>query len=186
MQFLTELWLPIILTAVGVFIASSIIWMATPLHKKDYTPPPDEADIVAALKKHGFKPGMYYIPWCAGNMKDPGNQQRMKDGPWAMLMVPNGPPSFGRSLVLWFVVNLFIAAGVAYVAAAAVPMGENAPDYLSVFRVVGGAAFLAHVATCAHDMIWRFEPGRVMVAKCIDGVIYALLTAGMFAWLWPR
>lgn len=39
MGFFTQLWLPIVLSAVIVFFASSILWMALPLHtKNDGTP----------------------------------------------------------------------------------------------------------------------------------------------------
>ena len=43
MVALSALWLPILLSAVVVFITSSIIHMATPWHKNDYSKAPDAA-----------------------------------------------------------------------------------------------------------------------------------------------
>lgn len=42
MVTLSALWLPILLSAVIVFVASSIIHMAIPIHKNDYRQLPDE------------------------------------------------------------------------------------------------------------------------------------------------
>lgn len=189
MQFLIDLWLPIALAAVIVFIASSVLWMATPLHKGDYATPPDEADIQGAIKKHSFKPGMYFIPWCRGGhgaMKDPENVRRMNEGPWVLMMIPGGKPSFGRTLGLWFVNQVIVAALIAYVAHAAIPQGPAAPAYLKVFQIVGGVSILAHGGMAAHDTMWKGLSARHTVVKLIDAAVYAALTAGCFAGFWPR
>lgn len=189
MEFLTELWLPILLSAVAVFIASSVIWMATPLHKKDYSNPPDQDGILDVLRRTPFQPGLYFLPWaadCRSGMKDPEFQAKLKAGPWAQLIIPPGAPSFGRSLVQWFINSLVVSALIAYVAAVALPMGAAAPEYMRVFRLVGSAAFLAHAGMAAHDTMWKGLGWRFTLTKLFDGLVYALLTAGVFAWLWPR
>ncbi|MBX3365397.1 MAG: hypothetical protein KF866_11635 [Phycisphaeraceae bacterium] len=185
MQFLTELWLPILLTAVGVYLASCLIWMFTPLHKKDHLVPPDETDILAAIEKHGFKPGQYCLPWCTGaDWKDPAFLERLKRGPWAWVVVMEGPPSFARALALWFPTQVLIALLTAYAAWAAI--GNQAGlEYLRVFQVVGSIAFLAHGGTMLHDHIWKGASWRLLPAKAVDALVYALLTAGVFAWMWP-
>ena len=188
MEFITQLWMPIVLSAVLVFIASAVLWMATPLHKKDYSTPPDESVILNALRSVPFPPGMYFMPWCRGGkeMKDAQVQARMKEGPWALMIIPNGAPSFGRSLFQWFVTLLVISVFVAYLAHATIKMGDGAPDYLHVFRVVGAAAFLAQAGMASHDSIWKGAPWRQAAVKVFDGLVYALVTAGVFGWLWPR
>lgn len=199
MEFLTHLWLPILVSTILVFVASAILWMALPLHKKDYTAPPSEEGIVGALKAQTFAPGMYSFPWCTGGhkgMKDPDFQARFRAGPWALLIIPSSPPNFPRSLGLWFLNNLVLTTLIAYAAHAA--LGDSAAPaavqgalggagdhaYLRVFRVVGSIALVAHAGMAAHDSIWKGLSFRHSFVKCLDGLIYALLTAGVFGWLW--
>lgn len=189
MHFLIDLWMPIVLSAVVVFVASSVIWMMTPLHKGDYQVPPDEAEIQGAVTKHGFKPGMYVMPWCKGGhggMKDPEYLARVEKGPWVMVLVSGSRPSMGRCLGLWFASQVVIAVVVAYTAAAALPMRAGGAAYLKVFQVVGSMALLAQAGMAAHDTIWKCLGWRHTIVKVVDGVVYALLTAGVFAAMWPR
>ena len=53
MVSLAALWLPIILAAVIVFIASSILHMVLPYHRGDYKKLPDEDKVSAALRDAG-------------------------------------------------------------------------------------------------------------------------------------
>lgn len=184
MVSLADLWLPILVGAAVLFIASSIIWMATPLHKHDYKNPGDkEESILSFLKSAALAPGVYYVPWCQGKEKDPAVQEKMKAGPWAMVLVQPGPPNMGKMLGLWFVHLLIVTTIVAYVAAnAGLAPGER---YLSVFRVVGATALLAHAGYALPLSIWHGLPFKQLTGKVIDGLIYALLTAGVFGWLWP-
>ena len=187
MEFLTELWLPIVLSAVIVFFASAVLWMALPLHKKDFIAPPDEASIQNAVTTHGFKPGQYYIPWCnhgGGGHKDPAFIERMKRGPWVMLTVMHQAPNFGRSLLQWFIYQLIICAIIAYAAWAAIGHRPEL-EYLYVFQVVGSIALLAQAGMCVQDSIWKGSSWKQSLTKLIDGVVYALLIAGVFAWRWP-
>lgn len=191
MEFITQLWLPILVSAVVVFMASSVIWMATPLHKKDYGEPPDKDGVLEVMRRAPFSPGVYCFPWTANYgaaMKDPAFMEKWNNGPWATLVVPPRQPSFARSLVLWFINLVVVGALVAFVAASALPMNSvvGSPEYLHVFRVVGGTAFLGHAGMAACESIWMGHTWRYSMTKVIDGLIYALLTAGVFAWLWPR
>jgi hypothetical protein len=186
MDFLTELWLPIVLSTVGVFIASAVLWMASPLHKKDFTTPPEEDGIRRIVREKNFAPGQYFIPWGGcGNMKDPAFLERMKEGPWLNMVVMSGTPNFGRSLIQWFIHVLVLTVLIAY--AAGVMLPTHAPiEYLKVFQVVGAIAILAHAGSWAENTIWKGLPWRLSISRLFDGLVYGLLTAGVFAWLWPR
>jgi hypothetical protein len=35
-------------------------------------------------------------------------------------------------------------------------------------------------------VIWKGEPWSMVIKEVIDGLIYGLLTAGVFGWLWPK
>ncbi|CAG1007886.1 hypothetical protein PHYC_03491 [Phycisphaerales bacterium] len=185
MDFLTALWLPIVVSAVIVFVASAITWMASPLHKHDYKDPGDkEETILGMLRAGGFAPGVYFVPWCKGAKdKNAETAAKMKQGPWAMLTVMGEPPNFGRSLAMWFVNLLLISLFVAYVAHnAGLPNGAN---YLTIFRVAGAAAFLGYAGYAIPLSTWHALPWSQLPGRLIDGAIYSVLTAGTFGWLWP-
>jgi hypothetical protein len=181
-EMVQQLWMPIVLSAVLVFIASAIIWMATPLHKHDYKDPGDKEDAILGLvRSAALAPGVYMVPWCHGKQKDPAAMERMKMGPWAILTVLPGF-NFGKSLAVWFVHLLIIGFFVAYLTANARAWGA---DYLEVFRIAGTTAFLAYAGYALPMAIWHAMPWRQVPGRIIDGLVYALLTAGTFAWLWP-
>ena len=59
---LTDLWLPILLSAVFVFIVSSIVHMVLPHHRTDYAKVPREDDVMAALRPFNIAAGDYLMP----------------------------------------------------------------------------------------------------------------------------
>jgi hypothetical protein len=183
MAFLGALWLPIVLSAVIVFIASSIIHMVLPYHRGDYKKLPDEEKAREALR--GLPPGLYTVPYCSHQtMKSPEVQEKFRQGPVGMLTVfPSGPPAMPKYMGLWFVYCLIIGFFVAYLAWHTVATGSS---YLMVFRVVGTAAFLAYGLGIISNGIWKGQPWSNVIKEVIDGLIYGLLTAGTFGWLWPR
>lgn len=178
-----SLWLPILVSAVVLFIASSIIWMATPLHKHDYKNPGEkEGPFIDAVRTLGFAPGVYYIPWCQGIKDKAAMAEKLKAGPWAMLTVMPGPPNMGRNLGMWLVHLLLVGLFVAYIAGLSLPAGAS---FLPVFRAAGAAALLAHAGYALPMAIWHGMPWSQLPGRFIDGVIYALLTGAVFAVLWP-
>ncbi|MEW6745043.1 MAG: hypothetical protein AB1486_20000 [Planctomycetota bacterium] len=185
MEFLTELWLPILLSAVLVFIVSSVIHVVLPIHKGDYKKLPGEENLLAEMRSQGVSPGLYMFP-CAGSMKEMSSPEmiaKCQQGPVGSLTVmPSGPPRMGRSLVQWFLYSILVGLLVAYVSWVA--LGQGAP-YLTVFRVAGTAAILGYAVGHLHDSIWKGVSWRVTLKFVIDGVVYGLVTAGTFGWLWP-
>jgi hypothetical protein len=179
------LWLPILLSAVIVFVASSIMHMVLPYHKGDYRQLPEEDKVVASLRGVGLTRGLYIFPFCTHkDMKSPAMQEKYKQGPVGMLTVfPSGPPAMPKFLVQWFVYCLVIGFFVAYLAAHTIQPGAH---YLAVFRVVGTAAFLAYGLGNLSNGIWKGQPWGMVIKEVFDGLIYGLLTAGTFGWLWPR
>ena len=59
---LGALWLPILLSAVIVFLASSVVHMALLWHKNDYPRLPREDEVMAALRPLAIPPGDYMVP----------------------------------------------------------------------------------------------------------------------------
>jgi len=182
---LTSLWLPILLSAVIVFIASSIMHMLLPYHRSDYSQLPDEDKVLTALRGVALKRGLYVFPYCTHkDMKSTATIEKQKQGPVGfMAIVPSGPPAMPKFLIQWFVFCLLIGFFVAYLTGHTVPPGT---PYLAVFRVAGTAAFLAYGLGNLSNGIWKGQPWPVTSKEVIDGVVYGLLTAGTFGWLWPR
>jgi hypothetical protein len=185
MTALGALWLPILLSAVVVFVASSIIHMALPWRKDDYRQVPDQDRVMEALRPFGLPPGDYMMPR-ASSMKEmnaPEFKERLSKGPVMILTVlPSGAFSMGRSLIGWFVYSCVIGVLAAYVAGRALPAGA---EHLAVFRFVGTTAFLCYAVGLWHMSIWYSRSWITTIKDTVDGLVYGLLTAGVFAWLWP-
>ena len=182
---LAALWLPILLSAVIVFVASFIMHMVLPYQRSDYSSLPDEDKILSALRSVSVKRGLYIFPFCTHkDMKSPAMIEKQKQGPVGFLTIfPSGPPAMPKFLIQWFVYCLLIGFFVAYLAAHTVAPGAH---YLAVFRVVGTAAFLAYGLGHLSNGIWKGQMWSVTIKEVTDGLIYGLLTAGTFGWLWPR
>jgi hypothetical protein len=179
-------WLPILLSSVIVFVASSVIHMAPLWHKGDFPKMPMESQVLDALRPLAIPPGDYFIPRASGmeEMRTPEFKAKMAKGPVAVFTVmPNGPISMNRNLIQWFVFLLVVGVFVAYINGRSLPM--NTP-YLRVFKSVAVTTFVAYSLALVELSIW-YRRSWVMTAKsALDGVIYALLTAGVFGWLWPH
>jgi hypothetical protein len=186
MPGLFELWLPILLSAAIVFIVSSVIHMASPWHKNDYPRMPNEDKVTDALRPLSIPPGDYMVPRPSSRqeMSSPSFLDKLNKGPVFMMTVwPNGRTAMGKSLVSWFLYTAVISVFAAYVASRALPVGAQ---YLQVFRFAGTTAFIGYSAALWQMSIWYRRPWSTTIKATVDGLIYALLTAGMFGWLWPR
>lgn len=186
MVTLGSLWLPILLSAVLVFITSSIVHMLLGYHNRDYTMLPNEDAVRAAIRSGNPEPRQYIIPYAGGMkaMETPEMKQKFAEGPVAVLNLKRpGSHSMGPYLGQWFGYCVVVSFFVAYVASHALPAGSR---YLAVFRIVGAVAFLAYAAGQVPAAIWMGKPWPVAVKEVFDGLLYGLVTAGTFGWLWPR
>lgn len=185
MEFLSELWAPILLSALLVFVASSVLHMVVPLHKGDYKKLPGEAEVLAAIRGQRVEPGAYMFP-CPASMKEcssPEMIEKFEQGPVGFMIVrPSGAPAMGKSLVQWFVYTVVIGVFVAYIGWLGLQAGA---EYMRVFRVTGTIAVLAYALANVPSSIWKGESWSITAKFVFDGVVYGLVTAGSFAWLWP-
>jgi len=185
MVSIANLWLPILLAAVAVFVVSSIIHMLFTYHRSNFSAIENEDDFGEAVRPLNIKPGEYMFPF-AGSPKAMGSeefQQKLAQGPVGMMTImPNGPWAMGKSLASWFVYSLIVGFFVAYVAVQALPQGA---DYLAVMRMTGATAFVGYALALIQNSIWYFRAWSTTLKFMFDGLVYALLTGGMFGWLWP-
>lgn len=181
-----QLWLPILLSAVIVFVVSSVIHMASPWHKSDYPRIPNEDQLRNAVRPLTIPPGDYMIPRPATreDLRSPEFAKKVNEGPNLILTVlPNGPFSMKRNLIQWFLYAVVVSVFAAYVAGRALP---NGAEYLAVFRFAGATAFIAYSVALWQMSIWYRRSWSITVKATVDGLVYALVTAGTFGWLWPR
>ena len=180
------LWLPILLSAVFVFILSSFIHMVLGYHANDYRKVPDEDGLMEALRKFNIPAGQYMMPRAATSrdMKSPEYLEKVKKGPGAILTIwPGGSDSMVGSLAQWFMYSIVVSIFAAYVAGRVLHPGD---PYLSVFRYAGVTAFAAYAIGGWQESIWFKRPWSVTLKSTFDGLLYALVTAGTFGWLWPK
>jgi len=184
MVSIISLWLPIVLSTVIVFIASSVIHTFLTYHNSDFKKMPSEDEVMEALRPFNLPPGEYVFPHAADHkeMKEPPYQEKLKQGPVAFVTVMSGDFGMGKSLVLWFVYCIAMGIFAAYVAGRALGPGAH---YMEVFRFAGAAAFGGYALALLQNSIWYKRAWSSTFKSMADGLVYALLTAGTFGWLWP-
>ncbi|MFW6089322.1 MAG: hypothetical protein ACODAB_06180 [Gemmatimonadota bacterium] len=184
MVAVTSLWLPILVAAVLVFVVSSIIHTVLTYHQNDFEAVPDEDAVRAGLR--GIPPGDYVVPHASSKAERGSEafQAKMTEGPIAFMTVfPAGEFGMGASLVQWFLYCILVGLFAGYVAGTALPTGA---DYLSVFQIVGAVAFAGYGLALLQNSIWLRRRWSSTLKSTFDALVYALLTAGTFGWLWPN
>jgi hypothetical protein len=183
MVSLVDAWLPILLSAVLVFVASSVIHMALRWHSKDFTKLPAEDAVMDALRAFNLPPGDYAAPLAdsMAQMSSPEFKAKQARGPSFALTILNNT-SLARNLAKWFAYSVVVALFAGYVASIALPAGA---PYMTVFRVTSTVAFAGYSLALWQNWIWYSRGLGYTVRSTIDGLLYGLLTGGAFGWLWP-
>ena len=186
MTTMLALWLPIVVSAVFVFLASSAIHMLLPWHKGDYQTVPNEAQVTDALRPFAIPPGDYMLPRPAerGDFKSPEYAERVKLGPnIVMTVLPNGQWAMGSTMAKWFVYCVVVSLLAALVATGA-QAGTFEPHAAFHFSAI--TAFIAYSVALWQLSIWYRRSLATTIKATIDGLIYGLITGATFMWLWPR
>ncbi len=184
MIFIVELWLPILLSAVYIFLVSILVHMVLQMHNNDHTCLPDEEGALKMFRGQGLAPGSYVFPHpqCGKEYGSEEMKAKIKQGPVGFITVfdANGF-NMGKNLLKWFLFTGLVSVFVAYITNLALTAEA---DYLQVFRVAGTAAFLGYALPALQDNIWKGQSFNITLKFVFDGTLYALTTAGTFAWLW--
>ena len=181
---LSQLWLPILLSAVVVFFVSFLMWMVFPHHRSDWKPAPDENKLMDALRELGVS-GQVAFPHCSDpkQMKDPAWMEKYNKGPKGFLILkPEGPESMGKMMLVSGVFNLIATLLVAYVATLAVPAGA---EKMFVFRVVWTVSFMAYAVGLTWGPIWFGRSWSRTLKEMFDGLVYGAGTGLVFMFFWP-
>ncbi|HKI78041.1 MAG TPA: hypothetical protein VKA26_05840 [Ignavibacteriaceae bacterium] len=184
MVSLTALWLPIVVSAAAVFIVSSLIHTVLGYHNSDFGKLSDQDKFMDAVRPLNIAPGDYMVPNCDPKERNSDSfKEKLKSGPVVLMTVyPNQEFKMGSSLVLWFIFSLVIGVFAAYISGHALSAGAN---YLSVFRFAGCTAFASYSLAVFPQSIWYKTSWKTTFKNVFDGLVYALVTAGVFGWLWP-
>jgi len=186
MVALSSLWLPILVSAVVVFVLSWLIHMLLKYHHSDFRKLTNEDAVMEALRKFDIPPGDYMMPCGSGpqSMKDPAFLDKFKKGPVAvMTFMPPGQMAMGKSLAQWFIYCALVSLFAAYITCHAVAAGA---EYLQVFRFAGCTAFVGYSLGLWQDSIWYKRKWSTTVKYTIDGLLFGLFTGGVFGSMWPR
>ena len=186
MVSVASLWLPIVVSAVIVFLVSFVVHMVLPYHRGDFRKLPAEDQVMEALRKFNIPPGDYMIPRAEGpeGMRKPEFTDKLNKGPVAIVtFMKPGPFNMGANLTQWFIYCLVVGVFAAYLTSRALGPGAH---YLSVFRFAGCTAFAGYALALWQDSIWYKRAWSTTLKNTFDGLLYALMTGGTFGWLWPR
>ena len=186
MVSIVSLWLPILLSAVAVFIVSSIIHTVLGYHNSDFKKLSEQDRFMDAVRPLNIQPGDYLVPNCdhPKERKEPSFKEKLKAGPVVLMTVyPNREFTMGSSLIQWFIYSIVVSIFAAYIAGHAV--GAGAP-YLEVFRFAGCTAFASYSLGGIPSSIWFKTSWSTTLKNVFDGLVYGLVTAGVFGWLWPH
>ncbi len=185
MQFLIDLWLPIVASGFAVFIMSAITWTVLPTHKKEFAGLSTEDAVMNALRQSNVPPGRYVVPWFDEGrlLQTPEGRAKAENGPIAYITIaPRGLPNMGRNMALSLLSSIVISVFVAYLAWHTVPPDA---EYLMVFRVTGTATFMANALGYMAESVWFSRPWKSLAIQWFDSLLYAMIAGGMFGWLWP-
>jgi hypothetical protein len=186
MNALLSLWLPILLSAVVVFVISSLIHMLIKWHAPDYRAFANEDAVRAAIRAGNPAPGRYVVPFCK-EMKDMGSDvmlQKYREGPVGHFTLgPNGVPVMGKFLGMWFVWTLIVAAVAAYLAVRV--FGLDHAHARGAAKLVGAVTFIGLGFGTVQESIWMMRPWSASAKYLLDAALYAVGSALVFLWLWP-
>lgn len=184
MELLAQLWLPILLSAAAIWIASAVIWMVMPHHKNDFQKVPNEDALISALKSLNLPTGSYHFPHCGTHKesRDPEFQRKWKEGPAGMLNIMKCD-GMGKNMILTFLVQLVANTCIAYLATFSLDRGI---PFIDSFRFFATAGALTWCFASLPNQIWFGASRSAKIACFIDGLIYAAITGAIFAAFWPK
>ncbi len=185
MVTLISLWLPILIASVLVYITGIVLYMVLPFHSKHFAKLPDEDAVIDALRTQDVKLGQYMFPGAESREEctTPEWIEKTNQGPVGFLFVMPPGTSMSRHFIFHALFIFAISVMAGYMGSASLSPGA---EYLEVFQVVGAATFLGHSFGHFPNAIWHGFSWKLTWIRVFEGLLYALLTAGIFAWLWPQ
>ena len=183
---LASLWLPILLSAVFVFVMSSVLHMVLPWHRTDYAKVPNEDAVAAALRGFAIPPGDYMMPRAdsPAEMRTPEFAEKIRQGPMVVMTVmPGGEMRMAGNLAQWFGFSVVVSVFAAYITSRTMGAGAGS---MRVVQLASATAFVAYGIGLWPMSIWYRRSWGTTFKSTVDGLIYGLITGATLAWLWPK
>ena len=183
MDHVIALWLPIIVSAVLVFVASSVIHMVLGYHRNDYRKLPSEDAVMESLQQHDLPPGDYMVPHISDPkvMEDPAFKAKMEKGPLGFFTVVSDW-AMGTSLLQWFVYCLVVSTFSGVLTSQATHETFYPGE---VFHFAALISFACYFLGLVQNSIWFKRSWKITLKYLLDSVVYAAATGAAFMWLWP-
>lgn len=177
-----DLWLPILLAGLATHIASTIAWTVLPHHKPEWKPLPAEDDLLDLLDAKQVTAAQYLFPYCDDQkqMASAEYKEKVLTRCRGMLILWPTPPNMAMQILKTLAYFLVAAFLIGYIASIAFPAGET--DKADIFALVFTAGLLCYALSPFPAVFWFRQ---YFAMNIVDGVVYALLTAALFTWLWP-
>lgn len=183
---LLALWLPILVAAVFVFLASSVLHMLVPFHRSDWSGLDNEDAVLEAMGAAAPAPGEYMFPYCV-DMKEMVSEEmtaKYAKGPVGTLTIrPNGTPSMGQPLSQWFLMCIGVSILCGLLGSMVLAPGAS---FGTVMKFMGVASFGMYGMSSVTNSIWKGVPWTTTCKFLFDGAVYGLATGAGFGWLWPE
>ena len=182
MEFLVELWLPILVGTVVLFILSFLFWAVLPHHFGDHGKVPNEEAFLDFIRTQDIPTGNYIFPHSA-SPADQGKKEfvdKYTAGPRGLLDVydmPNMPVNMAKTISYF----LITAITIAYITHVACPPTAESTDFMRVFRIAGTVGVLTYATSCVLHRVWFTK--RIWT-EVLDGTIYGVVLGLIFASLW--
>jgi len=186
MATLISLWLPILLSAVVVFVVSSLIHMVFKWHASDYRGFGNEEEVRASVRAKQPSPGLYAVPYCddVAKMGSAEMLRKYEEGPVCQVLIgPKGVPNMGKTLGLWFLWALVISLVAAFLTVRFVGVAPG--QALVVAQSVASITFVAHGFGTVCESIWMLRPWSTSAKNLMDAALYSVGSGLVFYWLAP-
>lgn len=184
MDFIVQMWIPIVASGAAVWFYSFFSWAMSPIHKGDFVnlTGPKNRDVMDFIARSGLKPGNYGYGLFADHKEanKPENKARWGAEPMGQFSVW-ARPNMGANMAFTFLFYCLVSVFVAYLGHETL---GGAATFGRKFQICGTAGVLAYSFAFVPGSIW-FQAGRnSIISHVFDGVMQGLITGAMFAWLW--
>lgn len=183
MEFLVDLWLPILLNGIVLFFASFIAWVVLPHHFGDKKKLPNEDALMDFIRSQNLPAGNYMFPY--GTHKADQNTEEFMEkyaaGPRGLVDIYD-MPSMPMNMVKTVIFFLITSAIIGYITHVACPPGAEGNSFMKIFRMAGTVGILTHASSGVLNGIW-FR--KRLFTDIIDGIVFGLILGLIFALLWP-
>lgn len=182
MEFLVDLWLPILVATVALWMSSFVAWVVLPHHFEDFKELHCEQDLMNFLDERNVAAGSYFFPRpaTAAGMNSKEHMQKYEKGPRGIMYVYE-MPNMGLNMLKTVLYFLVVVTTIAYITHVACPPNLMSTNFTKVFRFAGTIGILVFASSGVLNKIWFT---RRMWTDIVDGVVYGLVLGMVFGVLW--